>query len=50
MAFELIRTLESDLYSNSLVPVILAHEYASISMVPGGKVLDLVTARAVGAT
>jgi hypothetical protein len=49
IAFELIRTLESDLYSNSLVPVILAHEYASISLVPGGKVLDLATARAVGA-
>jgi hypothetical protein len=48
-AIELIRTLESDLYSNALVPVILAHEYASISLVPGGKVLDLVTARAVGA-
>jgi hypothetical protein len=47
-AFELIRTLESDLYSNALVPVILAHEYASISLVPGGKVLDLATARAVG--
>lgn len=46
---ELIRTLESDLYSNALVPVILAHEYASISLVPGGKVLDLATARAVGA-
>ncbi len=48
-AFELVRTLESDLYSNALVPVILAHEYASISLVPGGKVLDLATARAVGA-
>jgi hypothetical protein len=47
-AFELLRTLESDLYSNALVPVILAHEYASISLVPGGKVLDLATARAVG--
>jgi hypothetical protein len=48
-AFELVRTLESDLYSNALIPVILAHEYASISLVPGGKVLDLATARAVGA-
>lgn len=46
-AFELIRTLESDLYTNALVPVILAHEYASISLVPGGKVLDLATARAM---
>ena len=48
-AFELIRTLESDLFSNALIPVILAHEYASISLAPGGKVLDLATARAVGA-
>jgi hypothetical protein len=48
-AFELVRTLESDLYQNALIPVILAHEYASISLVPGGKVLDLATARAVGA-
>ena len=46
-AFELLRTLESDLYANALIPVILAHEYASISLVPGGKVLDLATARAM---
>jgi hypothetical protein len=44
---DLIRTLESDLYTNALVPVILAHEYASISLVPGGKVLDLATAQSM---
>lgn len=44
----LLETLESDLYQNAMVPVILAHEYASISLAPGGKVLDLATARAVG--
>jgi hypothetical protein len=48
-ALALVTTLESDLYTNSMVPVILAHEYASISLAPGGKVLDLATARAVGA-
>ena len=48
IAFDVIRTLESDLFKNALIPVILAHEHASISLVPGGKVLDLATARAVG--
>ena len=45
----LITTLESDLYENSMIPVILAHEYASISLAPGGKVLDLATAQAFSA-
>lgn len=43
----IINLLESDLYENSMIPVILAHEYASISLAPGGKVLDLATARAL---
>jgi hypothetical protein len=30
-----------DLYDNALVPVALANRHASISLVPGGKVLDL---------
>ena len=46
-AMSLITTLESDLYRNSMIPVILAHEYASISLAPGGKVLDLATSRAL---
>jgi hypothetical protein len=41
-ACDLIRHFEMDLYDNSLVPVALAHRHASISLVPGGKVLDLV--------
>lgn len=40
-ACDLIRHFEMDLYDNSLVPVALAHRHASISLVPGGKVLDL---------
>lgn len=40
-AFALVREFECDLYSNSLVPVILAHRHASISLMPGGNVLSL---------
>jgi hypothetical protein len=40
-AFDLIRHFEMDLYDNSIVPVALAHRHASISLMPGGKVLDL---------
>ena len=39
--FDLVRVFESDLYGGSLVPVIIAHRHASISRVPGGKVLDI---------
>lgn len=38
---EIIRRFECDLYSNSLVPITLAHRHASISFVPGGNVLKL---------
>jgi hypothetical protein len=41
-ACDLIRHFELDLYENAIVPVALAHRHASISMVPGGKVLDLI--------
>lgn len=39
----LIETLEYELYENALIPVALAHKHASISIVPGGKVLDIFT-------
>ncbi|WP_462251953.1 hypothetical protein [Ferruginibacter sp.] len=42
-ACDLIRHFEFDLYDNAIVPVALAHRHASISLVPGGKVLDLLT-------
>ena len=42
-AFDVVREFELDLYENSIIPVALAHRHASISLVPGGKVLDLVT-------
>lgn len=40
-ACDLIRHFELDLYDNAIVPVALAHRHASISLVPGGKVLDI---------
>ncbi|WP_420148639.1 hypothetical protein [Spirosoma sp.] len=42
-ACDLIRHFELDLYDNAIVPVALAHRHASISLIPGGKVLDLIT-------
>jgi hypothetical protein len=42
-AFDIVRHFEFDLYENSVIPVALAHRHASISLVPGGKVLDLIT-------
>lgn len=38
---KMIRIFESDLYEGSLVPIIVAHRNASISRLPGGKVLDI---------
>lgn len=37
-----------DLYENAVIPVALAHRHASISLAPGGKVLDLVTRHGLG--
>lgn len=42
-ACQLIRHFELDLYESSIVPVALARRHASISIVPGGKVLDILT-------
>lgn len=42
-ACDLIRHFELDLYESAIVPVALAHRHASISIVPGGKVLDIIT-------
>jgi hypothetical protein len=42
-ACDLVRHFELDLYESAIVPVALAHRHASISIVPGGKVLDIVT-------
>lgn len=47
-ALDVVREFEFDLYENSVIPVALAHRHASISLVPGGKVLDLVTRAGLG--
>lgn len=48
-ACDVIRHFEMDLYDNALVPIALAHRHASISLVPGGKVLDLLVRSGLGA-
>lgn len=45
-ALVVIQELEADLYENSVVPLVLAHKHTSISLRPGGKVLDILTADA----
>ncbi len=49
-ACDLIRHFELDLYDNAIVPVALAHRHASISVMPGGKVLDLLTRASLAKT
>jgi hypothetical protein len=39
----IIKLFELELYENAIVPIALAHRHASISLMPGGKVLDLVS-------
>ncbi|WP_213994829.1 DNA double-strand break repair nuclease NurA [Arsukibacterium sp.] len=39
----IIKFFELELYENAVVPVALAHRHASISLMPGGKVLELVS-------
>jgi hypothetical protein len=46
----LIRHFELDLYDSAIVPVALAHRHASISIVPGGKVLDIITKTGLAAS
>lgn len=47
-ACDFIRHFELDLYQSAVVPVALAHRHASISIVPGGRVLDIVTKTGLG--
>lgn len=47
-ACDLIRHFEMDLYDNAIVPVALAHRHASISLVPGGQVLNLLVRGGLG--
>lgn len=36
----LIEMMQTDLFTNALIPVHLAHRYASIAHSPGGRSLD----------
>ncbi|WP_367143350.1 hypothetical protein [Pantoea stewartii] len=38
-----ITHFELELYENAIIPIALAHRHASISVVPGGRVLDLLS-------
>jgi hypothetical protein len=42
-ALRIVREFVSDLYGSSLVPITLAHQHASISLKPGGRVLDILS-------
>ncbi|EOV0101553.1 TPA: hypothetical protein RQJ47_000313 [Vibrio vulnificus] len=42
-AMNLVTHFELELYENAIVPIALAHRHASISLVPGGKVLDILS-------
>lgn len=42
-ALKIIEHFEMELYENSITPIALAHRHASISLVPGGKALDLLS-------
>ena len=47
-ALSLINYYESDMYANSLVPIILAHGLTSISATSGGTALDVLASVALG--
>lgn len=42
-AIALINHFEYDLYENALIPIALAHKHTAISLIPGGRVLDILT-------
>ena len=42
-AMNVVSHFELELYENAIVPIALAHRHASISLVPGGKVLDILS-------
>lgn len=46
-AVALIEHFEFDLYRNSVIPIALAHRYTAISLMPGGRVLDLLTRKSL---
>ncbi|MDV2944770.1 hypothetical protein, partial [Acinetobacter baumannii] len=49
-AMNLISYFELELYENAIIPIALAHRHASISLVPGGRVLDLLSKNGLNLT
>lgn len=47
VAIQLLEELQTELYRDAVVPIALAHRYTAISLQPGGRVLDLLTKRAL---
>lgn len=46
-AIQLLEDLQTELYRDAVIPIALAHRYTAISLQPGGRVLDLLTHRAL---
>ncbi|ABY33961.1 MAG TPA: hypothetical protein DEF43_17290 [Chloroflexus aurantiacus] len=46
-AVQLLEQLQTELYRDAVIPIALAHRYTAISTQPGGRVLDLLTRRAL---
>lgn len=46
-ALALINHFQTDLYENAVIPIALANKYTAISLVPGGRVLDILTRRGI---
>jgi hypothetical protein len=47
-AIRLINEFETALYENATIPIVLAHRYTAISLVPGGRVLDVLSRQGIG--
>lgn len=44
---QLLEDLQTELYRDAVIPIALAHRYTGISLQPGGRVLDVLTRRAL---
>jgi hypothetical protein len=49
-ALALVERFETSVYPNALIPVALAHKFTAISLVPGGRVLSILTERTLRGT
>jgi hypothetical protein len=49
-ALRVLTEFESAMYENASIPIVLAHRYTAISLVPGGRVLDILMRQGLQAT